>query len=469
MNKLSRNIKNLLPHPLKQGLKYIGGAVPLAIRHGSAFTRQRALLKESQWWSREELERWQAEQLSRVLRDAYDRVPYYNRLFRKLGLKPEHFTHPEILNEIPFLDKELVLKNLPDLIASGSRRMIYVTTGGTSGNQLKIYADPASRVRELAFIYDLWSRVGYNSHSRRAVLRGKVVRTDHYHRPWKYDPWRKELLLSTYDMTDENLSLYLDKIREYRTEYIHCYPSTITILAKFIKKNDITDLPPIKAVLATSENTYPGQREFVEEVLKTRYVDLYGHVEQLVLAGECEVSSLYHIYPQYGYTEIIDYDGKEVTEDGGRGEIVGTGFINTVMPLIRYKTGDWAVVRKGWCDCGRKYPLLEKIEGRWYQDMIVGRRGNLISISAINTHSDVYDRVRQYQFWQDRPGQVIIKVVKDTGYSDGDTSNIHNYLRERMAGDVDIIIEFVEEIPRTGRGKFKYLIQKLPQGLSRGE
>lgn len=464
MNKLSRNIKDLLPHPLKQGLKYIGGAVPPPIRHGPAFNRQRALLKESQWWSREELERWQAEQLRRVLRGAYDRVPYYNRLFKKLGLKAEDLAHPEIFKKIPFLDKEIVLKNLPDLIATGHRRMIYVTTGGTSGNQLKIYADPASRVRELAFIYDLWSRVGYNSHSRRAVLRGKVVRTDHYHRTWKYDPWRKELLLSTYDMTDENLALYLEKIREYRTEFIHCYPSTITILAKFIRKNGITDLPPIKAVLATSENTYPGQREFVEETLKTRYVDLYGHVEQLVLAGECEVSSLYHIYPQYGYTEIIDSDGKEVTEDGGMGEIVGTGFINTVMPLIRYRTGDWAVVRKGWCPCGRKYPLLEKIEGRWYQDMIVGRRGNLLSISAINTHSDVYDRVKQYQFWQEREGEVVLKIIKDKGYRDQDSFNIMDYLEEKMGSDVEVKIEFVDELARTGRGKFKYLIQKLDAG-----
>jgi phenylacetate-coenzyme A ligase PaaK-like adenylate-forming protein len=466
MNKLTQNLKNFLPHPFKQGLKYIGGAVPLPVRYGPTFNRQLSFLKESQWWSREDLERYQAEQLGRVLKHAYDHVPFYYRLFKQLSLKPEDFSRPGILREIPFLDKDTVLENLPDLIATDRRRMIYLTTGGTSGKQLKIYADPANRVKEQAFIHDLWSRVGYDFHSRRAVLRGKVIRTDHYPRTWKYDPWRKELLLSTYDMTDENLSLYIEKIKEYRTEFIHCYPSTITVLAKFVKKYDINDFPPIKAVLATSENTYPGQREFVEETLKTRYVDLYGHVEQLVLAGECEVNSQYHIYPQYGYTEIIGPDDKEVTEDGGRGEIIGTGFINTVMPLIRYRTGDWAIVKKGWCSCGRKYPLLEKVEGRWHQDMIVGKRGNLISIAAINTHSDVYDRVRQYQFWQERPGQIILKVVKDKEYRDDDTSRIVNYLKERFAGDVDVIIEFVNEISRTGRGKFKYLIQKLSQGLS---
>ncbi len=464
MKNLNQKLKDFLPYPLKQGLKYLGGAIPLPIRYGPAFSRTLKFLKESQWWSREELERYQAQQLERVLKHAYAHVPYYHRLFKRLGLKPEDLARPEILSEIPFLDKESVLENLPDLIATGRRRMIYVTTGGTSGKQLKIYTDPVSRIRELAFIHDLWSRVGYNFHSRRALLRGNLVRTDHYPRTWKYDPWQKELRLSTYDMTDENLALYIEKIKEYRTEFIHCYPSTISVLAKYIRKYGVSDFPPVKAVLATSENTYPGQREFVEETLKTRYFELYGHVEQLVLAGECEVSSAFHIYPQYGLTEIIGTDGKEVNETGGRGEIVGTGFLNPVMPLIRYRTGDWATVKGGYCDCGRKYRLLEDVQGRRYQEMIVGKRGNLISMAAINTHSNLYDRVKQYQFQQESEGEVVLNIIKDTGYHEGDSSKILNYLNGKMGDDVEVKIKFVDELERTDRGKFKYLIQNLNAG-----
>jgi len=452
-----------IPYFLKQGLKYLWGAVPPSARFGRHYRRTRSFLNRSQWWSREELERYQRMELERVLRRAGEKIPYYRDLFAELGIRAGHLKDHRILMELPFLTKEMVMENYDRLIDPGVRvrSTITISTGGTSGKQLKIMTSPAHRKVEDAFIWDLWGRVGFGPGSRRAVLRGNTVRTPSHRRTWKYDPRSKELFLSVYDLDEESLGLYWEKIKLYRPEFIHCYPSAIMVLARFAARHRLKDPPPLKAVLTSSENTYPRQREFVEEILRTRYFDLYGQTEQVVLAGECEVGGSYHIYPQYGYTEIIDTEGRPVTEDGGEGEIVGTGFINTIMPLIRYRTGDWGWLNKNKCACGRNYPRLRDIQGRRAQETIVGKDGNSIPLAAVNSHSGIYDRVKQYQFVQDRQGKLVLLIVKDGGYTDRDTAAIIKELTGKLGESVDLSIEFRREIPRTKRGKFQFLIQKV--------
>ena len=116
----------------------------------------------------------------------------------------------------------------------------------------------------------------------------------------------------------------------------------------------------------------------------------------------------YHVFPQYGYTEILGEDGSTIPWEntGERGELVGTGFMNMSMPFIRYKTGDFATI-EGWgCkECKREYPMITDVRGRWLQEMIVGKSGALISMTALNMHSDVFDHVNQYQFYQDTSGE----------------------------------------------------------------
>lgn len=68
------NLKDLaknLPYPLKQGLKYAYSAIPLPVRYGKVFRENYAFLQESQWWSREQLEEYQLEQLGLLSEHAY--------------------------------------------------------------------------------------------------------------------------------------------------------------------------------------------------------------------------------------------------------------------------------------------------------------------------------------------------------------------------------------------------------------
>jgi len=179
------------------------------------------------------------------------------------------------------------------------------------------------------------------------------------------------------------------------------------------------------------------------------------------LAGECELSNHYHIFPEYGAVEVIKEDGSPAEAEGELGELVGTSFYNFAMPLIRYRTDDWAVVGPERCACGRNYKLLKEAYGRWHQEMLVGNLDNLISVTALNVHTDVFDNVQQLQFYQREKGKVELRIKRKPGFSERDAKRIMAALDEKMGDTMQISLSFADEIPLMPRGKFRFVIREL--------
>lgn len=418
-------------------------------------------LKKSQYWSKDQLEEYQIHKLGELLRYTYDNVPYYKKIFDDRDIKPHDIQDLRDLKLLPFLTKEIIRNNLNDLTAKDypADKMEYVTTGGTSGVPLGFYYEKGiSRAIEWAFLKFMWERVGYRFRDKCVILKGDVVETAHDGIYWKHTFFRRWLVLSSYHMTDDNLYKYVKKIRDFKPLYIQAYPSTITILARYMKKNNIKKFESVKAILCGSENIYPAQRRLLEDVFDCRVFSWYGHSERVVLAGECEVDNGYHIFPEYGAFELVDKNGK--TANGSKGYIVGTGLTNLAMPLIRYKTDDLAEYGNQKCGCGRSYEIIKNVAGRWIQEFILANNNRLIPITALNMHSDVFDNVEQFQFFQDQIGEVLLKIVKKPSFTEKDRMNILIELSKKM-GDIKFDIEYVDEIPRSPRGKHCFLKQNL--------
>ncbi len=76
-------------------------------------------------------------------------------------------------------------------------------------------------------------------------------------------------------------------------------------------------------------------------------------------------------------------------------------------------------------------------------------------------HSDIFDNVEQYQFYQDEIGKLHLRIIKKSSYTSRDEKNIINEFKLKLQDKVDLIIDYVTEIERTDRGKHKFLIQKI--------
>jgi phenylacetate-CoA ligase len=270
-------------------------------------------------------------------------------------------------------------------------------------------------------------------------------------------------------MTDADMARYLDHLATIGDCYLHVYPSSIATITRYLQRADKRLPPNVRGILAGSEIVYEADRAATERATGLRYYSWYGHSEKLVLAAECEHSSIYHVWPTYGYCELLDDSGNPITQPGERGEIVGTGFINRVMPFIRYRTGDYATLAGTRCEgCGREHMLLTDIQGHRTQEMLVCVDGSEISWTAVNMHDRTFDGVRRFQFVQTRAGRATLRLVPGNGFDHSRTNAIKTSLDRKLAERIVFDVEVCDDIELTRRGKTTFVDQRIPDAAREG-
>jgi phenylacetate-CoA ligase len=204
------------------------------------------------------------------------------------------------------------------------------------------------------------------------------------------------------------------------------------------------------------------QVELLRRVFPCATLKHYGHSERLLMAASMPGDDRYFFWPQYGHMELVDQTGKPVTEPGEMGEIVGTGYDNMVMPLIRYRTGDMAVL-SGTPHPGLPgFPVVERIEGR-LQEFIVCSDNRLISVNSLTNlaQDPEMEKADMIQFEQLRPGHLRMKIVAPTELSAQVRARVGRRLMTRAQGGLQLEVIQTESIPRTPRGKQQMLVQHL--------
>ncbi|MFC1505060.1 phenylacetate--CoA ligase family protein [Thermodesulfobacteriota bacterium] len=455
-------IINYIPRKINKSAKYIYKYIPVKYRYGKKFFLKYNKLLESQWWSKHKLESLQFDETKKILIEASKNVPYYSKMFKEYDIKPNSIKNIEDIIKIPYLTKDLIRKNIKELINKNipTKKHIYVTTSGSTGIPLGFYWEKGrTDINEYPFVWRQWNWAKYYFNDKRVVLRGSLIKNKKTKGLFEYEPQNNSLVMSSYEMTDNNLYKYIKKIEKFKPKAIQAYPSSLMILADFLQRKSLKLQNKIECILTSSENLYDSQREFIESTFNAKIFDHYGNTERNALIMQCEMGN-YHIISEYCYTELINRNNMPVRQDGEIGEIVVTGFNNLVMPFIRYKTGDLAVYKRGRCSCGRKFPMIGSIEGR-LQELIVSKENRYVSMTAINMHSDVFDDIKQFQFYQDTPGMTIFKIVRKNSYSQEDEINIIKEIKKKIGSDILLKIEYVDNIPRSASGKYSFLEQKL--------
>jgi len=194
----------------------------------------------------------------------------------------------------------------------------------------------------------------------------------------------------------------------------------------------------------------------IENYFGCEIFDWYGMEERVVCAAECGQHLGYHIFSEFSIVEFLKNEEPVVGQDG---EIICTRLDNYAMPLIRYQTGDIGRKLRETCSCGRGLPLMRLIGGR-KRNFAVTKEGGLIPVTIVDIPKAT-GHVEQFQFVQREKGVLLLRVVKGRGFSKEDSRLIHENLRDKFGDLLRTEIEYVENIPRSARGKVPLLIQHL--------
>jgi phenylacetate-CoA ligase len=388
-------------------------------------------------------------------------VPGYRILYREAGIHPNDLNILSDIQYFPFITKETIRDNLADFTAKNiiKHKLHYVATSGSSGIPFGFYIIKSILSIENAFLHSSWERILWTLEDQTAILQGRFIGSKKH--IYDYNALKRTLSLSSYHLTENSYEKYVNIILKYKLKYIRAYPSTITQLAHLVLSNSDSGRLNLQGILFSSENIYDWQKQRILAAFPgVRIFGVYGHMEKVIMAAMCEHSDHYHVWPFYGYTEVLNQQDQEVST-GDVGELVGTSFWNDATPFIRYRTMDTA--RKGQFGdptCGRQFQILTSIEGRM-QDTLISATGQSIPVPTTSIHSDIFDNVKQFQFYQDTPGHVLFKIVRKNSYINQDTEKIYSNLKQKLGVDIHLDIIFLKEIPKTPGGKTRFVDQKL--------
>jgi phenylacetate-CoA ligase len=468
MNPWVKKLYDLAPAGLQSALVSAFSARLERTRYGGRFPEFKALLEASQWWDAERIGRYQDERLREIVRHAGEHVPYYRELFRHHGIDTGKFRGREDLPRIPVLTRDTVKSRLEDLKSRrpGDLAPGHGHTSGTTGSPLSVFygrdmiaMNYAVMDRQYGWADARLERDG----DRIAVVRGNVIVPLTQKKPpfWRHNRSLNQLLMSSFHLTPANLVSYFEALREFKPTVIDGYPSSLYVIARVLLNRN--ERLPLKCAITSSETLYDFQRAAIEEAFQCRVFDYYAAAERVVFAVECSHHQGHHLCEEYGVTEILGAAG-ETLPPGQEGVMVGTSLHNTGMPMIRYQTTDRTALKAQSCTCGRKLALMEDVTTK-AEDLLRLADGRLIPPSVLTHPFKPLDCIEASQLVQTSLDRLLIRLIPRPDYTEKHGQNLIRDLKARLGDDMRIDIELVEEMPRTARGKFKWVISQVELGL----
>ncbi|MCX6152037.1 MAG: hypothetical protein NTX22_16040 [Ignavibacteriales bacterium] len=334
----------------------------------------------------------------------------------------------------------------------------YLSTSGTTG---EVFKYPVSN----EFLYHQWAlfwkfRIinGIKFNSWCAYLYGKPLIEIGKVKPpfWIKDYFTKQLLLSYPHLTETTIKKYLELIKENNIKWIHGYPSALIQMNSLVQKLKLEDLArSLKLILITcsSEVIYEYQKKEIELTFGCNVKQLYGLTEGAANIFECEHSNL-HVDESFSFVEFIKVDGE------GSCKIVGTNYHNKAFPLLRYDTGDNAIVYNSdfQCPCGRKSRVVKEISGRAQEALFLKNNTKLVTAPLIFKKS--YN-IRRAQIVQKQKGEAEFCIIKGPKYTLKDEKILISQIKNYLGSDFIYNITYMEKLKTSVQGKVPFIISEI--------
>lgn len=441
--------------------RLISGALfPLHERlkgHASVAVRRR--LERSQWQPPGVIRRTADERLQGFLARAGERVPYYRRLFADAGLDPAAMRGREQLQQLPLLDKATIRAHSAELCADDARGLRPFNTGGSSGEPLIFYLTRERVSHDVAAKWRATRWWGVDIGDTELALWGSPLELGRQDRVKQLrDTLLRTRLLPAFEMSDERMDSYLERIRRRAPRMLFGYPSALSLLAERARRHEVPVGRADRVIFCTGECLEPEQRAELEAVFGGRVANGYGGRDAGFVAHECPAGGL-HISAEDIIVELLDGRGEPV-RDGQAGEIVITHLATGDYPFIRYRTGDMATRDQSPCACGRGLPKLGPIQGR-STDFIVAADGTRMHGLALIYVLRDQPGVSAFRIEQHSLSHTSVDVVAEDGCDPDLDRIVQQGFRKRLGPEVRVDIRRVGHIRPEASGKYRYVVSHV--------
>ncbi len=303
-----------------------------------------------------------------AFRYAIRRSPFYREHLTRAGLKATDAPRLADLGRIPTIDKSVLSEHSEAFLCVPSRRIVdVVTTSGSTGQPL-VYLLTERDLRRLALNeYHSFRCAGLTS-SDTVVLAVTLDRC--FMAGMAYFLGLRRLGCAIVRVGPATPVMHLDLMRRVGATAIVGVPSFLGLLAdKAVETGvDLAGLGVRRAIcigepIRNEDLTLNRTGAAIAQRWNARAFSTYGVTELASSLCECPIGRGGHLHPGLLYLEALD-DAGHAVPDGEVGELTATTFGVEAMPLIRYRTGDFAAIHREPCACGRASLRVGPIVGR---------------------------------------------------------------------------------------------------------
>jgi phenylacetate-CoA ligase len=334
----------------------------------------------------DEIKALQNKRIVKMVKYAYDNVPFYKKKLKDTGISPDDIKSSEDLHKVPFTVKDDLRDHYPYGILDD---------------------------------LDTWSKLMARAISRPGVKKGDIMQNIYGYGLFTGGlgfHYGAELLgVSVIPTSTGNTKRQLKIAKDMKSTVLACTPSYALYLAEAALDEGYKPLEDfnLKFGLFGAEAWSEEARKKIQDSLGLGAYDCYGLSELYGpgVAMECHNQNGLHISSDEFLVETIDSKTGEVLEPGKQGELVITMLTREAMPLLRYRTKDLAVISEEECECGRFHSRIMRVSGR-SDDMLIVGGVNVFPSQIEDVLFKIPQLGDQYQIYVDRKilDKLTIKV-----------------------------------------------------------
>jgi phenylacetate-CoA ligase len=402
----------------------------------------------------DELEKMQEQKLKNLVSYVYNHSPFYRKRFDEHGVGPEDIRSLGDLGKLPFTYKKDLRDNYPTgMFCVPDKQLVrFHVSSGTTGKPT-VVGYTKNDIKEWAVsLARALTSVGVGREDIMQVSYGYGLFTGglglHY--------GAEEAGATVLPISAGNTEKQLELMQDLGTTAIACTPSYMLYLSEAAKQAgmDFRKDTKLRVGILGAEPWTEGMRRRIEEATGIKAYDVFGTSE---LSGpmvtECTYQDGIHIWADQFLVEIIDPETGEQLPDGERGELVITTLAKEALPLIRYRVGDYSVLNREPCKCGRTHPRLMRVFGR-VDDMLIVRGINVFPGQVESVLMKIPEVGEHFMIIVDRVNELdVMKVqieMNDEAFSDRINDMIS--LEKKVAAALKTVLNLSVEVELVEHG-----------------
>ncbi|GAB4367444.1 MAG: phenylacetate--CoA ligase family protein [Deltaproteobacteria bacterium] len=441
-------------------------------------------LCRTEWYPESALRDMQLVKLKRVVEYTSRWIPYYRRLYKKIGLELGDIRSLEDFRFIPPLSRTDVIEHHKEMIdfrmqpaipfaertmrgpgepipfaRVRKHKLVRNTSSGSTGSPTVFYED-GSRTG-LNWAYELRLKRWYS------ILPGekeaRMARLSTEYQPnsrslrMRRALWNQMILPGT-NLSEQDFEYSMDRIRRFQPASLWGYTSALTGLADHIRRTGRGPAPSsLRLVIAWAAPLHDHEKELLEEVFRCPATNIYsarevGHVAAICPAGEFHVNQ----------ENLLVESEKAGNGQGDLEELLVTNLDISPMPFLRYRMGDVGRVEQSRCACGRTLQVLKGLLGRT-GEIFIAKDGRIISpnfwcrVFMSNRHSG---QILRFQVVYTKEKNLRLILVRGKEYSAETEEYIRGTVRENFSEGTRLEIRYVDEIKPQISGKYQMVVNE---------